>query len=234
MSRLGDFLIDVQSDSEFVISTCSSFEEFCKKMTIDEDGNLILCGDCTASTLVAELDKAPVVAAAPVARHAHTKRASSASNSYGSSATATATSLASAAVATGSRMLPPLSSSSSSSSSSLSHPSSKVAALRAGKRSRTSPKRPPHSYESLLEWCIARFYEERANEGATASLPGGGAAPPTATFQAASSALDGTLTDLPTVVRALIQPNSKPTSQGPPTKKMRKGTAPRKLPQSAP
>jgi|TARA_B110001450_G_C17189848_1_gene306881 hypothetical protein len=32
MSRLGDFLIDVQSDSEFVISTCSSFEEFCKKM----------------------------------------------------------------------------------------------------------------------------------------------------------------------------------------------------------
>ena len=32
MSRLGDFLIDVQSDSEFVISTCSSFEQFCSKM----------------------------------------------------------------------------------------------------------------------------------------------------------------------------------------------------------
>ena len=32
MSRLGDFLIDVQSDSEFVISTCSSFEQFCEKM----------------------------------------------------------------------------------------------------------------------------------------------------------------------------------------------------------
>ena len=32
MSRLGDFLIDVKSDSEFVISTCSSFEEFCKRM----------------------------------------------------------------------------------------------------------------------------------------------------------------------------------------------------------
>ena len=32
MSRLGDFLIDVQMDSEFVITSCSSFEEFCKKM----------------------------------------------------------------------------------------------------------------------------------------------------------------------------------------------------------
>jgi|TARA_B110000977_G_scaffold178977_1_gene237150 hypothetical protein len=32
MSRLGDFLIDVKSDSEFVISTCSSFEQFCQKM----------------------------------------------------------------------------------------------------------------------------------------------------------------------------------------------------------
>jgi|TARA_B100001094_G_C17854077_1_gene634119 hypothetical protein len=32
MSKIGDFLIDVQSDSEFVISTCSSFEQFCSKM----------------------------------------------------------------------------------------------------------------------------------------------------------------------------------------------------------
>ena len=32
MSRLGDFLIDVKSDSEFVISTCGSFEQFCEKM----------------------------------------------------------------------------------------------------------------------------------------------------------------------------------------------------------
>ena len=32
MSRLGDFLIYVKSDSEFVISTCSSFEQFCQKM----------------------------------------------------------------------------------------------------------------------------------------------------------------------------------------------------------
>ena len=32
MSRIGDFLIDVQSDSEFVISGCSNFEQFCSKM----------------------------------------------------------------------------------------------------------------------------------------------------------------------------------------------------------
>lgn len=32
MSRIGDFLIDVQSDSEFVIGGCESFEQFCNKM----------------------------------------------------------------------------------------------------------------------------------------------------------------------------------------------------------
>jgi|TARA_R110000751_G_scaffold35579_1_gene87420 hypothetical protein len=32
MSKIGDFLIDVQSDSEFVISGCESFEQFCSKM----------------------------------------------------------------------------------------------------------------------------------------------------------------------------------------------------------
>ena len=32
MSKIGDFLIDVQSDSEFVIGSCESFEQFCSKM----------------------------------------------------------------------------------------------------------------------------------------------------------------------------------------------------------
>ena len=32
MSKIGDFLIDVQSDSEFVISGCENFEQFCDKM----------------------------------------------------------------------------------------------------------------------------------------------------------------------------------------------------------
>jgi len=32
MSKIGDFLIDVQSDSEFVIGGCEDFEQFCSKM----------------------------------------------------------------------------------------------------------------------------------------------------------------------------------------------------------
>ena len=32
MSKIGDFLIDVQSDSEFVIGGRESFEQFCSKM----------------------------------------------------------------------------------------------------------------------------------------------------------------------------------------------------------
>ena len=45
MSRIGDFLIDVQSDSEFVIGSCESFEQFCSKMKKINDHVFAKCID---------------------------------------------------------------------------------------------------------------------------------------------------------------------------------------------
>ncbi len=40
MGRTSDLLIDIKADSECVIGTCSSFEEFCKRMIEVNETNL--------------------------------------------------------------------------------------------------------------------------------------------------------------------------------------------------
>jgi hypothetical protein len=180
---------------------------------MDEEGELILCADCVKSGLYGGVPDDTAPAPPPKKNKVEGKEKQSASSSSSSSSVATG----------GESKVKPLGS--------------------GGKRSATRPRvannpaRPINSYDSLLDWCISRYYDTRlegaAVSSATVTAAGGGSATlnvPVGSPEhtAPRTPLDALVAQLPEEVKALLM--GKPRLQTPKPPKSRKGANPRKLP----
>jgi len=104
-------------------------------MLTDEDGGLILCNECTRTSLTEAYELQQRGSSQP-------QKKSKASS--GAAAVSGAESQASSAFSTG--------------------PTLYKAPTRALKRSRAQPKRPMNSYESLLDWCITLYHDAHVDK----------------------------------------------------------------------